>query len=244
MRSEADKMVDEVPKRSISWTRSCRLIPSRFPPVELYEPVADPKDWEALKAIESITNPRLVPDGAGHEFLRPEDRNVTQPWLTAPFAYPDTQPSLFSDGSYGVCLVAQTNEGALIEAVRRREAFLRATATPPTKLDMRLLIKPVSAQLHDLSMWGSLGDPVETRRLCCALQAAGSHGVVLPSGFRQGEQTAVLFRPTAMTSATQSTHYCFIWDGKRIAGIYAYAGQSDDIVDPDSLITRPAKAAA
>lgn len=237
-------MVDEVPKRSVSWTRSCRLIPSRFPPVELYESIAEPQDWEALKRIEAITNPRLGKDGAGHEFLRPEDRRVSQSWLVAPFAYPDLEPSAYSDGSYGVCLVAQTNEGALIEAVRRREVFLRATGMPPTRLDMRLLVKPVSAQLHDLSKWPSLGDPVETRRLCLSLQASGSHGIVLPSAFRRGEQTAVLFRPTAMTSATQSTHYCFMWDGKRIAGIYAYADESEKTFDPDTLITCPSKAAA
>jgi hypothetical protein len=47
-----------------------------------------------------------------------------------------------------------------------------------------------------------------------------------------------------MTSATQSTHYCFMWDGKRIAGIYAYADESEKTFDPDTLITCPSKAAA
>lgn len=237
-------MADDIPRKTISWIRSCRLFPSRFPPVDLYERVAAPNDREALKDIDALTNPRFSSGSEGPPYLLPEDRHVTQPWLVAPFAYPNPEVSPYSDASYGVCFVAQTNEGALIEAVRRREEFLRATDTPATKLDMRLLITPVSAQLHDLTNWPGVADPDETRRICRNLQALGSHGIVLPSPYRRGEQTAVLFRPTAMTSATQSTHYCFVWDGKRISKIYEYSDRSEEAFDPEQLITETAKAAA
>lgn len=236
-------MDDDIRSKHVSWTGACRLIPSRFPPVELYEPVAEPRDWDALKALDSLTNPRLSESG-GREFLRPEDRHVTHHWLVAPFAYPDLEPTPFSDGSYGVCYVAETEKGALAMAVRRREAFLRATATPPTRLDMRQLVTPVSAMLHDLTAWPGLADNSETRRLCEKLRGQGSYGVLLPSPFRTREGTAVLFRPTAMTRATQAKHYCFIWDGTRISGIYDYANEAEQAFDPETLFTALAKAAA
>lgn len=236
-------MNDAVPTSHVSWTQSCRLIPSRFPPVELYEPVAEPDVGDALKALEELTNPRLSANSA-REFLRPEDRHVAHHWLVAPFAYPDTAPTRFSDGSFGICMVAETEKGALAAAVRRREEFLRATATPATRLDMRQLVMPVSAGLHDLSGWGGLEDASEMRRLCQTLRQQGSFGVKLPSPDRAGESMAVLFRPTAMTGATQSKHYCFIWDGQRISGIYDYSDRAEEPYDPATLITTPQRAAA
>ena len=41
------------------WRPSQRLVPSRFPPVSLFDRVADPKDLEALYALESLTNDRI-----------------------------------------------------------------------------------------------------------------------------------------------------------------------------------------
>lgn len=244
MRSGAGEMDDDIPTKHVSWGRSCRLIPSRFPPVELYELVAEPKDWDTLKALDLLTNPRLSAEGGGREFLRPEDRHVTQHWLVAPFAYPEPGATPYSDGSYGVCLVAETEKGALAAAVQRREAFMRATAMPPTRLDMRQLATPVSAVLHDLTGWSGLADDAETRRICQKLREQGSHGVLLASPFRAGESTAVLFRPTAMKGASQAKHYCFVWDGSRISGIYDYSDQTEQTFDPATLITTGARAAA
>ncbi|MEZ5897896.1 MAG: RES family NAD+ phosphorylase [Hyphomicrobiaceae bacterium] len=237
-------MDDDIPSKHVSWGRACRLIPSRFPPVELYEPVADQKGREALKALETLTNPRLSPDGGVGDFLRPDDRHVMQPWLVAPFAYLDPEPTPYSDGSYGVCIVAETEKGALAAAVQRREAFMRATAMPPMRLDMRQLVTPVSATLHDLTNWPRVGDSAETRRICQKLREQGSYGVLLASPFRVRESTAVLFRPTAMARATQAKHYCFVWDGSRISGIYDYSDQTEQTFDPATLITLGAKAAA
>jgi len=244
MRSEAGEMDDDIPSKHVSWGGACRLIPSRFPPVELYELVADQKDQEALKALETLTNPRLSPDCGASDFLRPDDRHVTQPWLVAPFAYLEPEPTPYTDGSYGVCMAAETEKGALAAAVQRREAFMRATAMPATRLDMRQLVTPVSAMLHDLTAWPGLGDGAETRKLCQKLREQGSYGILLASPFRAGESTAVLFRPTAMTRATQAKHYCFVWDGTRISGIYDYSNVTEQTFDPATLITAGARAAA
>jgi hypothetical protein len=115
---------------------------------------------------------------------------------------------------------------------------------PATRLDMRQLVSPVSATLHDLTGWPGVRDSAETRRICQKLREQGSYGILLASPFRAGESTAVLFRPTAMTRTTQAKHYCFVWDGTRISGIYDYSDQTEQTFDPATLITAGARAAA
>ena len=41
------------------WKPCWRIVPSRYPPIDLFERIAPPEDWEALAAVESLTNPRI-----------------------------------------------------------------------------------------------------------------------------------------------------------------------------------------
>ena len=40
------------PRRRVSWRKTYRIIPTRYPPISLFERVADPEDWDALIEIE------------------------------------------------------------------------------------------------------------------------------------------------------------------------------------------------
>lgn len=52
-------MADTPPLKRIRWSQALRIVPSRFPPVSVYDRIADPDDLEALFAIEALTNPRI-----------------------------------------------------------------------------------------------------------------------------------------------------------------------------------------
>ena len=41
------------------WATSHRIIRTIYPPVDLFEDIADPADWELLTAAEAKTNPRI-----------------------------------------------------------------------------------------------------------------------------------------------------------------------------------------
>jgi len=43
----------------VHWEPCWRIIPSRFPPIQLFERVANPADLEAVLTVESLTNDRL-----------------------------------------------------------------------------------------------------------------------------------------------------------------------------------------
>ena len=212
---------------------SYRLIPSRFPPVELYEFVSQPSEWDTVKRVESMTNPRLREMATGLGLLHPDDRGkVSQNWVVAPFTYPDPEQSPFSDGSYGYCLVAETAKGALLEAVKRREAFLSRTGQGPTRLEMRMLKTPLRADLLEFCKADRLEDWEQMHAEVRALRDSGSYGFWLAQ--REGlGRLAVVLRPTAFGTAIQAEHYAFVWNGKRVETIYDFS--NGESLDPDEL---------
>ena len=45
--------------RRIRWERACRIVPTRHPTVYLFDRVADAQDFDALYALEALTNERV-----------------------------------------------------------------------------------------------------------------------------------------------------------------------------------------
>ena len=72
---------DAIRARRITWRPSHRVVPSRFPPVGLFDRVADPADLEALYAIEALTNDRIR-DQAGNLALVPAEERISGPGTT------------------------------------------------------------------------------------------------------------------------------------------------------------------
>ena len=123
-----------VGKTAIVWTGARRIIRSIFPPISLFEDIADPADWLLLLAAEQKTNPRLM-ENLGALDLIPPDRRVGGPgasYLMAAFTHISTdRPSRFSDGRYGVLYVADRFETALAETIHHHAIFMARTAEPP-----------------------------------------------------------------------------------------------------------------
>ena len=66
----------EIPLAELRWPATFRLVPSRFPPISLFERVAHAADLDVVFAIEALTNPRLrkLADGrsrSGFDALAP-----------------------------------------------------------------------------------------------------------------------------------------------------------------------------
>jgi hypothetical protein len=227
-------------QRRIDWSTSFRLIPSRFPPVQLYEPVAPEEEWEALKRIETMTNPRL--HGARGLLLPEDEGKIDQNWLIAPFAYPDPEPSPYGDGSFGYSVVAESLHSALWIAIQRREAFLRRTAEGPTRLVMRLIKVPLKAQLADLTHF-DVSDPA-IRVQISEQRASKSSGVLVKGPRGKEDRLAIVLRPTAFVPpAVQAEHYCFVWNGERIHQLFAFPTETA-VIDPMDLLAKNSQSAA
>ena len=218
-----------VPVARIVWKPCWRIIPSRFPPVQLFERVADPEDLEAIFELDALTNPRLR-DAVGElELVPPEDR-VSGPGTTvimAAFTHLNPVGSRFSDGTYGVFYAANNLDTAIAETRHHRERFLSATAQRRMELDMRVYLVDLDGELHDLR--GQMASQpliyhndnyVAGQHLARTLREAGSNGVAYDSVRRSGGECAAVFRPPLLSNARQERHLCYVWNGHRIAAVY------------------------
>src|SRR5438045_3278336 len=138
--------------QQVTWLPSWRIIPSRFPPIQLFERVTDPADLDAVLALESLTNDRVRAEVGQLDLIPPEDR-VAGPGtsaIMAAFTHLNPDGSRFSDGTYGVYYAARALETAIAETRHHREQFMRATAQPRMELDMRMYLADLDAPLHDI----------------------------------------------------------------------------------------------
>jgi hypothetical protein len=207
-----------------TWRPSHRLIPSRFPPVGLFDRVADAGDLDAVYALEALTNDRLR-DEAGELHLVPAADRIAGPGTTpimAAFTHLNPKGSRFSDGSYGVYYCAQTLPTALAEVRYHQERFLRRTNEGPIRLELRLYLSDLDATLVDARRMPGVHDPGDYgpgQRLGRALRDGGRDGVLYRSVRHEGGLCAAVFRPRVLRACRQSTHYAFHFDGTSIVAI-------------------------
>jgi hypothetical protein len=222
------------PKRRVSWRKTYRAIPTRYPPISLFERVADPEDWDALIEIESLTNARIR-DAIGEIALVPPRERVSGPgasWVMASFTHVGP-PSRFSDGTYGVYYTARTLACAVAETAYHWARFYAATAEAACDLDMRLLVARIDAALHDIRggprepRWRALHDPDDyaaSQRFAAALREQGSAGLAYDSVRLPGDQCVAAFTPRVVKQMPRGDRFLlYHWDGERIARYYDYA---------------------
>jgi hypothetical protein len=213
-----------VPVAEVAWMGARRIIKSRFPPIDLFEDVADPEDWPLLIAAEQKTNPRLM-ETLGSLDLVPPARRVCGPgatYLMAPFTHISRdRPSRFSDGSYGVLYVAKAFDTALIETVHHHARFMAATREAPGWEQFRELVLDIAAALHDLRA-GACPAALDrdayaaSQALGRVLRAAGSEGLVYPSQRDRDGECAALFYPDRAGNPVQGRHLDYHWNGARV----------------------------
>ena len=215
------------PKRLIKWKRTFRIIPSRYPPVDLFERIADPADWETLAAIEGLTNDRLR-DQIGDISIVPPGERISGPGastIMAAFTHIGIA-SRFTDGTTGVYYANNRFDGSLREVVYHQERFLRRTHEPETRLEMRTYVGSLAESLHDIrGGWPDAHDPdsyLAAQKLGAALRAKGSNGVVYNSVRFSGSWNVAAFRPKVLASKSgrahviQGPHVFLRWNGSRI----------------------------
>lgn len=213
------------PVHRVRWNHAYRIVPSRFPPVGVYDRIADPADLDALFAIEALTNPRLREE-AGLLALVPREHRLSGPGATpvmAAFTHLNPEGSRFSDGSWGVFYAAHAVKTAVEETVYHRERFLAATAEPACDAEMRCYRTRLDSPLHDVrDGWYAVHDPATyaaSTTLARTLRAAGSNGVVYRSVRHAGGECIAAFQPDVVAPCVQERHLIYRWNGSRIAQV-------------------------
>jgi hypothetical protein len=204
-------------------------VPTRHPTVFLFDRVADAADFDALYALEALSNERIR-DEIGQVERVPREERVFGPGsgpIMAAFTHVNPLGSRFSDGSYGVFYAARERATAVAETRHHHARFLSATGEGPMHLPMRLYAVAIDARLHDLRPEGAAdpavhdpGSYAASRALGARLRAQGSAGVAYRSVRHAGGQCVGLFRPPGASGCHARAVLLYAWNGREFTDVY------------------------
>jgi RES domain len=225
----------------VRWAAACRIVPTRYPAITLFDRVADPADFEALYALEALTNER-VRDELGQVDRVPAADRIYGPGsgpVMAAFTHVNTEGSRFSAGDYGVFYAARDRATAVAETRYHHGRFMAATAQAAQHLPMRLYHVRIDAKLHDLRLLPpapaqlpAAASPADVhhptdysaaRALGAQLRSAGSAGVVYRSVRHAKGQCVGLFSPRGASVCLHAAFLLYAWDGQAFVDVYEKA---------------------
>ncbi|MDP2562508.1 RES family NAD+ phosphorylase [Psychrobium sp. 1_MG-2023] len=214
-------MHNEVKTCLPDWEQLFRLVPSHFPPIDLFEHVTKPQDLEIVFALESLTNDRLR-EQVGDLALVPKEERISGAGTT-PIMAAFTHIGIatrFTDGfEYGVYYGAKTLQTAFAETIYHREQFYKATNEPDTEMTMRCYINKVALPLDDVRgqefdfLYQEHYEP--SQQFAKTQRASGSNGLIYRSVRDVGGECVAAFKPKAVAIPVQGGHYKYLWNGKK-----------------------------
>ncbi len=220
--------------RRVRWAAACRIVPTRYPAVSLFDRVADEADFNALYALEALTNERVRSELGQIERVPAADR-IYGPGsgpVMAAFTHVNLEGSRFSNGDYGVFYAARDRATAVAETRHHHGRFLAATAQGAMHLPMRLYHVAIDAKLHDLRLLaggitskdhGDIYHPSDytaARALGAQLHRSGSAGVAYRSVRHAKGQCVGLFSPRGASACLHAAYLLYAWDGQAFADVY------------------------
>jgi hypothetical protein len=205
-----------------------RLIPSKFPPISLFDWAKSAEELEQIALLEGLTNERIQTE-LGRIHLVAKDDWVggqgSTP-LMAAFTHIGFE-SRFSDGSYGVYYAASSLNTAIKETVFHRERFYSASNEPTCSISMREYTAKIKKPLLTITSKHYDDylnpDPVfyqKSQEFGKTIQAEKQWGLLYPSIRDKGALCVAIFRPPALTIPKQGCHLKYIWDGTHISEVY------------------------
>lgn len=205
-----------------------RLIPSKFPPVSLFDWADSVEELEQIALLEGLTNERFHAELGRIQLVSKEDWVGGQGSTPIMAAFTHIgYSSRFSDGSYGIYYAASNLETAIKETVFHRERFYSASKEKACSISMREYIAKVKKPLVDITgnhYTNLLNPAVEfynvSQEFGKQIHHEKHHGLYYPSIRNQDGFCMAIFRPKALSIPIQGCHIRYIWDGERISEVY------------------------
>lgn len=222
------------PVVQLQWETTHRLILSQYPPISLFEDIADPADWELLAEAEMTTNPRIYEEIGNLALVPPERRVVGDgaSYVMAPFTHvtPD-RASRFADGTFGAYYAAESVETAIHEhAFHMARHFARTRDEPGWISQVRELVGAIDRELVDIREGdnSALLDPdsyAASQAFAKSERQAERDGIVYPSVRRAEGECFAVFWPDAVAIPVQGDHYAYHWNGEAIDYVKRQSGE-------------------
>ncbi len=207
-----------------------RLINSKYPPIHLFNDVASNEDFDALYAVQALTNPRLRQEVGDLNLVPRERRPFGIPgcsYALGPFVHINSSGSRFSAGLFGVFYAAETIATGIAETRYHQQRYFQGVADLKyDRIQMRGLRVVFSASLVniycpsvDADGWYNPDDYNAPQQFGAALKKADGDGVLYASVRDDGNPCYALFSPHLISIIVQTGHYEYQWDGKCITSV-------------------------
>ncbi|ABE33138.1 RES domain protein [Paraburkholderia xenovorans LB400] len=209
----------------LDWAPAYRVIPTRFPAVNLFDRVASPEDFDALYALEAMTNDRLRTEVGELDLVPREERRFGPGYgpIMAALTHLNPLGSRFSDGTYGVFYCARSRTTAIAETRYHTGKFLEATAEPPMRQQMRLYTVVAQGNVVDIRGDESVDlavlspdDYLAGQSLGRAIREAGAPGIVYPSVRDDEGECLAAFSTTLLRDCHHAAYLEYNWNGKQV----------------------------
>ncbi len=221
-------MLSDLPLLEGESLQTYRLVNSKFPPIALFDDVADAEDFEALYQIQTMTNPRLQNELGRLELIPRDEIPFGTPgcsYATAPFTHVNPAGSRFSNGSFGVLYLADRMDTAIAEVRHHQDRYW---SNVPDLNYERFVFRGLTASFSDAGMRDAtvvplsnpiyaLDDYTHSHLLGGEAKRAACPGLRYNSVRSPGNTCWALMTPRPVTSIIQAAHFEMIWSGQIIS---------------------------
>ncbi|MEO7996234.1 MAG: RES family NAD+ phosphorylase [Gemmatimonadaceae bacterium] len=202
-----------------------RLVPSKFPPIGIFDTVSTPEDAIAAMRLESLTNDRLQIPLARTGLLKSDDWLTGQPGaqaVMAAFLHAAPEGGRFTSPSLGAWYSARSLKTAIAETVyHQSRRVLAATGLQmQATISMREWTHTYDARFVDLrdkhEQFADLYLPdsyVKSQAFGEQIRATATAGIVYDSVRHSGGTCLVMYRPKMVAPVKQGVHLEYRWMG-------------------------------
>ncbi len=208
----------------VDWPQAFRIIPSVYPPIGIFDRVADASDLDAVLALESATNPRILTQAGELSLVRPHERISGEGSTPIMAAFTHTKPSRFSDGTYGVYYAAHDEQTAIAETAHHRGQFIANAGLRSEIVHMRVYSAHIAGNYDDVraKLHSKIYDPSDfsvaqryARRL---YEADRADGILFASVRRAHGECVAVFRPACVSDCRVVGHLMYTFEEGRFVG--------------------------
>ena len=219
------------PSRTLPAFTGFRLINSKFPPISLFDDVADATEFDALYELQALTNPRIQTEIGNLNLIKRSEIpfGITGcSYVTSAFTHVNPNGSRFSDGQFGVLYIADSVATAIEEVAYHQSRYWQnVEGLDYDRFVFRgLRVKVGQADWVDATEWPR-NHPIynpdsysASRAFGQTVKKQGAEGLRYHSVRNAGAECWGLFTPKRIKSVVQGTHFEFVWNGKAISGIH------------------------
>ncbi len=217
--------LEDLPLLAAEKQQGYRLVNSKFPPIDLFDDVADAAEFELLYQLQALTNPRLQNEAGRLGLIPLAEIPFGIPgcsYAVGPFTHVNPAGSRFSAGAFGVLYLADVMDTAIAE-VRHHQNHYWSNVTGLSF--ERFVFRGLSCTFDEAASLDATGlaldhpiyapdDYSHARQLGAAARRAGCPGLRYHSVRSPGNHCWALLTPRPVRSIVQTAHFEMIWSGQ------------------------------